>query len=324
MTSAQQSMMNAAVSGPDGFEFAKVARPQPTPEQILVRVRAAALNRADLGGLVGERRPIGMEWAGEVVAIGTAVTRFQVGDRVMCSGQGGFAEYAVTDWGRAMHLPIEGMANEQAACLPLALQTMHDAIVTNGKLQAGESVLIQGASSGVGLMGLQIAKLRGAGLVIGTSTNSERRDRLAEFGADLVLDSGDLTWPQRAVEANSGKGIDLIVDQLAGSLANQNLAAAAVKGRIINVGRMAGKQAEFDFDMHALKRIRYIGVTFRTRTAQEIRDITARAMADLGTYLRTGELSLPIDLIYTFDQLDEAFSRMRTNQHFGKIVVSMQ
>jgi NADPH2:quinone reductase len=315
--------MKAAIAGPGGFEFADVERPQPGPAQILVRVRAAALNRADLATLTGEARVLGMECAGDVIAVGAEVTGFKAGDRVMCSGAAGFAEYAVADWGRAMHLPADAMTYEQAAGLPLALQTMHDAIVTNGRMRRGDAVLIQGASSAVGLMGLQIARLLGAGLVIGTSTNDARRERLAEFGAGVALDSADPHWPQLAVEANGAKGIDLIVDQLAGSLANQNLAAAAVLGRIVNVGRMAGKQGEFDFDLHALKRISYIGVTFRTRTVQEVRDITARAMADLGPALRSGDLSLPVDSVFGFEQLGDAFARMRANQHFGKIIVAM-
>ena len=315
--------MKAALSSANGFEFAEVARPQAGPSQLLVRVRAAALNRADLGTLGGARRVLGMECAGEVVAVGAEVMGFRPGDRVMCSGAAAFAEYALVDWGRAMHLPTASMTYQQGACLPLALQTMHDAIVTNGRMRRGGTVLIQGASSAVGLMGLQIARLMGAGTVIGTSTNSERRERLAGFGADFALDSADANWPQLAIAANGGVGMDLIIDQLAGPLANQNLAAAALRGRIINVGRMAGSHGEFDFDLHALKRISYIGVTFRTRSVEEVRDITARALADLGPFLRSGELALPIDRIFGFEQLGDAFARMRANQHFGKMIVSM-
>jgi NADPH2:quinone reductase len=323
--------MKAAVLGTNGFQFDEIARPRPGPDQVLVRVKACALNRADLGVLAGGMHGSqggagtvpGMEWAGEVVETGSGVSGFKPGDRVMCSGHGAFAEYAATDWGRVMHVPLASVTDEQAACLPVALQTMHDALVTNGALCASDAVLIQGASSGVGLMGLQIAKLMGAKLVIGTSTTRERRDRLAEFGADIALDSRDAEWPRLAVEANGGQGIDLIIDQLSGTLANQNLKAAAVRGRIVNVGRMAGKVAEFDFDLHALKRIHYIGVTFRTRTVQEVRELTTRMAADLEPYLRTGKLSLPIDRIYAFDQIGDAFSRMRRNEHFGKIVVSL-
>jgi NADPH2:quinone reductase len=169
--------MKAAVVGEKGVEIREVPRPEPKGNEVLVRVRAAALNRADLGVASGHRHGasgghgavIGLEWAGEVAAIGAEVKGVRPGDRVMCSGSGGYAEYAVSDWGRVSPIPANNMSYAQAATLPVALQTMHDALVTNGRLKPSESVLIQGASSGVGLMGLQIAKLMGAGLVIGTS-----------------------------------------------------------------------------------------------------------------------------------------------------------
>ena len=130
---------------------------------------------------------------------------------------------------------------EQAAALPVALQTMHDAIATNGMLEAGQSVLIQGASSGVGLMGLQIARYLRAGLVIGTSTSPQRRERLKEFGADLTIDTRAPDWVAQVLEATGGKGVDLLIDLLAGPLTNGNLAATRIGGRIVNVGRMAGE-----------------------------------------------------------------------------------
>ena len=134
-------------------------------------------------------------------------------------------------------------------------------------------MLIQGASSGVGLMGLQIAKLKGARLVIGTSTNAGRRERLKEFGADLAVDTTEKDWAQKVLDATGGKGVDLIVDQVSASVANENMKAAAVLGRIVNVGRLGGFKGEFDFDLHAMKRIDYIGVTFRTRSVEEVREI---------------------------------------------------
>ena len=264
-----------------------------------------------------------MEWSGEVVEVGASAKGFKVGDRVMCSGSGGYAEYAVADWGRVMSIPSASMSFEQATSLPIAVQTMHNAIVTAGELRKGETVLIQGASSGVGLMAMQIAKLMGAKTVIGTSSNPERRAQLKQYGADFAIDNSDPQWPTLATEANGGKGVDLIIDQLSGKFGTPNLEACAILGRIVNVGRLAGRFAEFDFDLHALKRIKYTGVTFRTRTIDEVRDITLRAMADLGAYLKSGELALPIDSSYSFDKLADAFARMRANQHFGKIVVTM-
>ena len=323
--------MKAAVLGEAGLEIRDVPQPRPKASEILVRVRAAGLNRADLimaaghrhGALGGAGTIAGLEWSGEVVEVGAEVRGFKPGDRVMCSGSGGYAEYAVADWGRAAPIPANNMTYEQAATLPVALQTMHDALVTNGRLQASETVLIQGASSGVGLMALQIAKHKGARLVIGTSTNPARRARLREFGADLALDSRDPSWPEAVTRATEGKGVDLIIDQVSGSVANQNMKAASVLGRIVNVGRLGGMKGEFDFDLHALKRIDYIGVTFRTRSIEEVREIVRRMRADLWGAVEAGRLALPIDRVFPLADAAAAQAHMRANAHFGKIVLAI-
>ena len=323
--------MKAAVLGMQGLVLQDHPTPVPGPEEVLVKVRACALNRADLGMLAGHKHGsaggagtvLGMEWSGEVSALGEKVSGFKIGDRVMCSGKGAFAEYAVADLGRVMHFPDVGMSFEQAACLPVALQTMHDAVVTNGALRPGQSVLIQGASSGVGLMAMRIAKLMGASLVIGTSTQAARRARLHEYGADLALDSSDPTWVAEVLKATEGRGVDIIVDQVSASVANQNLAATAIKGRIVNVGRLGGMHGDFDFDLHALRRINYIGVTFRTRSTEEVRQINAAMKRDLSGHLSQGRLQLPIDKTFRFEDLSAAYEHMRGNAHFGKIVVTM-
>ncbi len=324
--------MKAAIIAEHGLEIRDVPVPQPKPNEVLVRVRAAGLNRAELamasghrhGGQGGLGAGIGLEWSGEVAEIGAEVKGIKAGDRVMCSGAGGYAEYALCDWGRVSPIPANNMSFPQAATLPVALQTMHDALVTNGRLRAREAVLIQGASSGVGLMGLQIAKLKGARLVIGTSTRADRRARLKEFGADLALDSNDPAWADQALAATEGQGVDLIVDQVSASVANQNMKAAAIKGRIVNVGRLGGMRGEFDFDLHALKRIDYIGVTFRTRSLEEVREIVRRMREDLWEALEAGKLSLPIDRSFPLDEAVAAQAHMRANAHFGKIVLTME
>ena len=308
---------------------ADVDTPAPGAGEIRIRVKAAALNRADLlvlaghqhGAVGGAGAILGLECAGEVESLGAGATGFAIGDRVMCSARHAIAEYAVTDAGRATKIP-DGMSFAEAATLPVALQTMHNALLTAGRLKKGESVLIQGASSGVGLMALKIAKFMGAGLVIGTSTNPERRARLKEFGADLALDSRAPDWVEEARKATGGKGVDLIIDQISGYVANANMQAASVLGRIVNVGRLGGMKGEFDFDLHALKRIDYIGVTFRTRSAQEIRDINNAMRADLLPAAASGALRLPIDRTFAFADADAAFAHMRANAHFGKIVLT--
>ncbi|MDB5563586.1 MAG: quinone oxidoreductase [Tardiphaga sp.] len=324
--------MKAFVYGADGGAITDVAKPSPTGTQVLIRVRACGLNRADLGmtkGHVhgsagGAGTVLGMEWAGEVAEIGPDASGVKVGDRVMGSGGAAFAEYTLADHGRIFHVPSSSnMSWEEAATLPVAITTMHNALVTNGGLQQGQSVLIQGASSGVGLMALQIAKFKGAKTVIGSSTDAARRGRLHEFGADLAIDSRDPGWVDQVLKVTDGQGVDLIIDQISGPVANQNLKATKVMGRIVNVGRLGGTHGDFNFDLHAARRIHYIGVTFRTRSPQEIRDIFSAVRADIWPAVESGKLKLPIDKVFAFAEIGKAFERMEANQHLGKIVVTM-
>jgi NADPH:quinone reductase len=322
--------MKAAVVGEAGLELRDIPTPEPGPEQVLVRVRAAGLNRAELavaaghwhGPASGRGATIGIEWAGDVAAVGSAVRDIKPNDRVMCGGTGGYAEYAVCDYGRVAPIP-DGLSYEQAATLPVGLTTMHDALVTNGALHRGHAVLIQGASSGVGLLGLQIAKYLGASFVAGSSTDPARRARLAEFGADLALDSKQDSWPDELLAATDKRGVDLTVDMVAGPTVNGSLRATAILGRMVNVGRLGGADGNFDFDLHAMRRITYVGVTFRTRSIAEVRDIYRRMWADLGEGIRAGAFRLPIDRSFPLDQATEAQAHMRANRHFGKIVLTM-
>jgi NADPH2:quinone reductase len=324
------STMKAALRGDSGLVFADVPRPLPGTDDVVACVRAVALNRADLGVLAGHMHGsaggtgtvLGMEWAGEVVAVGTAVTGLAPGDRVMGFAGGAFAEFVRADRGRVLPIP-PGMGFEQAASLPVALMTMHDAVAVNGRLRAGESVLVLGASSGVGLMAMRIARHLGARCVIGTSTDPTRRARLAEFGADVAIDTSDPGWPERVREATGGTGVELIVDQLAGPTVTGSLAAAAIRGRIVNVGRLAGMTGTIDFDLHALKRIDYVGVTFRTRSVDEVRELSRRMWADLEPAIADGTLSLPVSEVYPFAALGDAFAAMAANRHFGKIVATL-
>jgi NADPH2:quinone reductase len=294
-----------------------------------VRVRAAALNRADLGMARGRAHGarggvgtvLGSECAGEVVEAATDATALKVSDRVMCSTTGAFAEYALADHIRAYKIP-DGMGFDRATTLPTSLSTMHNAVVTEGALRPGQSVLIQGASSGVGLMAMQIAKLKGASLVIGTSTDAVRRARLKEFGADLAVDPNAPDWVDQVLAATNGQGVDLIVDQVSGKYVSDLMRATRLEGRIINVGRLGGERAEFNFDLHALRRIKYIGVTFRTRTTEEIRAISDKVRADLWPAVVSGKLALPIDKTFPFAQVADAFAQMAANKHLGKIVLT--
>ena len=323
--------MKAAVLGEKGVEIRDVPKPEPKPNEVLIKVRASSLNRADLlvasgiqhGSIGGVGARIGLECSGEVEAVGSDVKDFKPGDRVMSSAPGGFAEYAVTDAARVSRIPANNMTYEQAACFPIALQTMHNAVMTAGRLKRGETLLIQGASSGVGLMGMQIGKLMGAALVMGSSTNVQRRGRLKEYGCDVAIDTSKPDWPEDVKKATGGKGVDLIVDMISAPVANGNLDAAKILGRIVNVGRLGGTKGEFNYDLHALKRIDYIGVTFRTRTPEEVREIVKAMRADLWPAIEAGKLSLPIHKTYKLADITDALALMKANQHFGKIVVTV-
>ena len=325
------STMRAAVVTADGVKVQDAPRPSPGAEEILVRVRAATLNRADLGVAAGHSHGamggagtvLGLDFAGEVAEVGSAVTGVKPGDRVTCSGAGGYAEYAVADIGRVLPVPDRNLSWEQAATLPVALATMHDALVVNGRFRAGESAMILGASSGVGLMGMQIAKFLGATVVVGTSTDTARRARLGEFGADVAVDTKDAGWVDEVLEATGGRGVDVVVDQVSGALINAAMRATAITGRIVNVGRLGGGRAEFDFDLHANRRIAYIGVTHRTRSRDEIRAEYAAMKRDLWDAVQDGRFALPIDKVFPLDQAVEALAHMKANQHFGKIALSI-
>src|SRR5580704_5278735 len=312
-------IVKAAVLGEKGIEVRDLPKPEPKPNEVLIKVRASSLNRADTLVAAGiQHGPVG-----EVEAVGSEVDGIKVGDRVMASAPGGYAEYAVTDAGRAHRIPGNNMTYEQAACFPVALQTMHNAVVTAGRLKRGETLLIQGASSGVGLMGMQIGKLMGASLVLGTSTNAKRREGLKDYGCDVAIDTAKPDWPEDVKKATGGKGVNLIVDMVSAPVAIGNLEACALLGRIVNVGRLGGTKGEFNFDLHALKRIDYIGVTFRTRTPEEVREIVKAMRADLWPAVEAGKLTLPIYKTFKLADIVEALSVMTANQHFGKIVISV-
>ena len=319
--------MKAAVVGETALEIRDMPMPKPKPNEVLIKVRAVGLNRAELPGAYGSGHTRvtgtipGIECSGEVTEIGAEVQGVKAGDRVMCSTRGTYAEYTVADWGRVSVIPGNNMSWEQAATFPSALGTMHDAIVTNARLQPGESIIIQGASSGVGIMGMQIAKLKGAKLVIGTSTNDARRAKLKEYGADLAIDTRKPNWSEDVLEATGGKGVNVIIDMVSASVANENMKAAAVLGRIVNVGRLGGGRGEFDFNLHANRRIAYIGVTHQTRSQDELRAEVRNMRADIWDAVTAGKLAIPIDRVFKLDDAEAAQAHMRTNAHFGKIVM---
>jgi NADPH2:quinone reductase len=327
--------MRAAVVEQDGatkrLAVREVSRPVPGDGEALVRVYAAGANRADLSMNVGHFRgagatltaPVaGLEFAGEVAELGAGVAGVRVGDRVMAMGQGAFAEYARIDSRLLIPVPAE-FSWTDAATAPVAFMTMHDAIVTNGRLRAGEAVLVQGVTSGVGLAAYQIAKARGARPVIGTSTSDDKLAVLRSRGLDVGVNSRTEDVVERVRAETGGRGADLVIDMLGAPVINQNMHAAAVKGRIVDVGRMGGLKGEIDLDLHSLKRISFIGVTFRTRGVEEIQAIIRAMVDDIWPDVAAGRIRLPVDRVFALDAIDDAYAHMRANAHLGKIVIAV-
>ncbi len=323
--------MKAIVVAKNGVEILDVEIPIPKKNEVLIKVFSCGLNRADLmvadggahGSSGGSGTIVGMEFSGEIIEFGSEVNGFSIGDRVMCSGTSAWAEYAITDWGRVIKIPDNNMDFDVASTLPIALATMHNAIITAGDFKKGQSILIQGASSGVGLMGLQIGKYKGAKIVIGSSTKIEKHNRLKDIGADVVVDSKNSEWVNQVLNHTDGEGVDLIIDQLSGYTVNQNMLATKIKGNIVNVGRLAGGITDFNCDLHALRRINYKGVTFRTRSLDEIRNVYSNMWNDFKNLILEGKFSLPIDKTFEFEDVEHALTCMRENKHFGKLILKL-
>ena len=321
--------MKAVILGDDGVEIKELPNPEPTSEQVLVKVKSCGLNRSDLletqgqsfGHTGGDTKIIGGEFAGEIVELGEGVEDLKVGDKVMCRGGSGWAEYAVANHKRAIKFNPEQISWEQAASIQGNLQTMHDAIVTNGKFITGQSVFIQGASSGVGIIGLQIAKALGASLVLGSSTNQNKLSKLSSYGADILIDTSKENWLDEVLDVTEGKGVDVLIDMLSGDFVNKNMEATKINGHLINIGRLAGMNGNFNYDLHAKRRLHYVGTTGRTRSVEENLDVARVANKDLWDHVVDGKIRHVIFKTFRLNEASDALNIMNENRHFGKLVL---
>ena len=198
---------------------------------------------------------------------------------------------------------------------------MHDAIVTNGNFIAGQTVFIQGASSGVGIMGLQIAKALGASKILGSSTNQSKLSKLSNYGADTLIDTSKDGWLDTVLDATDGKGVDVLVDMLSGDFTNKNMEATKINGHLINIGRLAGMSGIFDYDLHAKRRLHYVGTTGRTRSVEENLEVANVANRDLWKHVVNGKIRHVIFKTYPLDDAKLALNLMNENKHFGKLVL---
>ena len=301
--------------------------PRPSAGQVLVRVHAAGINRGEIPMArrlrEGPPVPSGVEFAGTVVEAGAEVQAWRPGDRVMGHGPGGHAQLVLADPLALMRVP-DALGWIEAAAFPNVFITAHDALVSNGELRAGDSVLVNAASSGIGLAAIQIAKAMGAKTVMATSRSQAKLGRLAQYGADLAIDTTRGTQVAEVMTATGDHGADIVIDSVGATAFEDNLRSMALKGRLVNIGRLGGSIARLDLDILWLRRLKLIGVTFRTRTEAERLACVQGCARDVLPLLQAGHIQLPVDRTFAFDALGEAHDYMDTDQHFGKLVLMVE
>jgi NADPH:quinone reductase len=310
------------------LERADVPVPEPGPGQLLLRMHAAGLNRGEFipGGLVkaGAAKPAGIEGAGEVVALGPGLTPdlggLPLGSRVMGRCAGAFSEYAVIDAREAIAIPPR-LSFEQAAGVPLAFLVVHDMLVQQGRLQAGEWLLVTGVSSGVGVASLQLAKVLGA-RVIGTSGSPEKLAQLAPHGLDVALASREPDFHDAVMQATDGHGADLVVNAVGGSVFAECVRAMAFQGRLATVGYVDRTlKAEIDLQALHARRLVLFGVSNKQRNADQRAACVPAFVAEVVPALADGRIVPLVDRVFPFAEASAAQAHMQAGRHLGKIVL---
>lgn len=314
--------------GPEVLEEQSRPLPEPGLGQIRVRVRASALNRADLAQRRGTYPAPpgappdipGLEYAGEVDAVGEGATIWQLGSRVMgIVGGGGHAEYLRVHEREALPVPA-AFSWEEAAAVPEVFLTAYDALFRQLHMQLGERLLIHAVGSGVGTAALQLARVAGA-TVLGTSRSPGKLARARELGLDVEIDASAGDWPQRVQDATHDAGVQAILDLVGGSYLDGNLRVLAPRGRMIVVGITSGARAELNLGTLLYKRLRIYGTVLRARPLEE-KIALAREFAERVLPLfAAGRLRPVVDRVHSFAEIRDAHRLMESDATFGKVVL---
>jgi NADPH:quinone reductase len=317
--------------GSDVLEIQERAKPEPGVDQIRVRVRASALNRADVSQRRGNYPAppgspadmSGMEYAGEVDALGPAAAMWKVGDRVMgIIGGGGHAEYVCVHEREAIRAP-SSLSWDNVAAIPEAFLTAYDALFNRLHVHAGETVLIHAVASGVGTAALQVA--RSAGLrVVGTARSPEKLKRAAALGLDVAIDSSGGDWPAKVEQAIGAESVQAVVDLVGGNYLAGNLRVLAVRGRIVVVGLTAGASTEFNMGLLLRKRVTIVGTVLRARPLEEKIALAREFEQRVVPLFDTGRLEPVVDRVFPFSEIRAAHDLMESNATFGKIVLTWE
>jgi putative PIG3 family NAD(P)H quinone oxidoreductase len=314
--------------GPEVLEIQERTKPEPGLGQIRVRVCASALNRADLLQREGNY-PVppgyapdiaGMEYAGEVDALGPGTWLWKVGDRVMgIIGGGGHAEFLCVHEREAMPVP-GSISLEDAAAIPEAFLTAYDALFRRLDLRIGQTLLIHAVGSGVGTAALQIARVNGA-RVVGTARSADKLDRAKKLGLDIAIDASHGDWAAGVESELGGQNVQAVLDLVGGNYLEGNLRVVALRGRIVVVGLTAGAIAPFNMGVLLRKRVTIVGTTLRARPLEEKIELAREFSARVIPLFDAGRLKPVIDRVMPFGEVRDAHTLMQSNKTFGKIVL---
>lgn len=313
------------------LRMAEVEEPTVGPGQVMVRVYASSLNRADLLIRAGkhslatgnsERMVAGLDAAGEIIAIADDVSSVCIGDRVMAKVDGGLAERVVVDATMAVPIP-ERWSYQEGAASVLGLLTAHNALVTAGRFTEGDTVLVHAATSGVATQAIQMARHFGAGLVVATTRSNQWEKEIKSLGADELIVSGHAQFASRVLALTDGRGTNIVLDHVGGPYLDENIKALGIGGRLVGIGRLGGTQAALNLEEVARKRLEIIGVTFRTRTSQESSQVVSALLEDIDLVGGADTLRPVIHSLYPWTEALEAHEALARNQHFGKLVLTL-
>ena len=309
------------------LHIADVPRPELAADQLRIRVHATAVNRADLLQRQGLYPPppgaspvLGLECAGEVIDVGSAVGGWRPGERAMALlAGGGYAEEAVVHAGSAMRVPA-ALSFDEAGALPEVFLTAFLNIFLLGQPPSGGSVLVHGGGSGVGTAAISLCNLARLRVLV-TAGSEEKCQRCLEHGADAAINYREGDFAPRVREATAGKGVNVVLDSIGGRYLAGNLASLAVEGRLVIIGLMGGARAEIDLAATLVRRLHVIGSTLRARSVEDKAAIASAFLERFGSALEAGRLRPVVDRVLPLEQAAEAHRLMLASEHFGKIVL---
>jgi putative PIG3 family NAD(P)H quinone oxidoreductase len=312
---------------PEVLRPARMPVPRPGPEELLVRVAAAGVNRPDVlqrrGGYPpppGASDVPGLEIAGTVVAAGSGCRRFRIGDEVCALvASGGYAEYCAAPEPQALPVP-PGLSLVKAGAVPETFFTVWTNVFERGRLQAGETFLVHGGSSGIGTTAIQLARARGA-RVLATVGSAEKQRACEALGAERAIDYRREDFVAAVRESTGGRGVDLILDMVGGPYVSRNLDALAVGGRLVQIAWLQGAKVTADFTTLMTKRLTWTGSTLRPRTVEEKASIARALEAEVWPLFAEGKVRVPIHATFPLAEAAKAHALMESSAHIGKIVL---